>query len=173
MDGWVRFWKTSVNSVGLLTVSGLYWFRSRNFLRMKNSLCFPEFWKFPEFPQQKFASPSCPNWSSFSIHGISWQHQVWRKKVRGRWARKHFPDGRQQGQPATRQSNPVSSKVCLLHSELVSMRDQGSWLLLISTFKRSRALVASHRGQDATDKLHAHGYSVWELQCRMWPFKDC
>lgn len=33
----------SVNSVGLLTVSELYWLRARNFLRMKNSLCFPEF----------------------------------------------------------------------------------------------------------------------------------
>lgn len=86
----------SVNSVGLLTVSGLYWFRSRNFLRMKNSLCFPEFCvltsgkggmkeesklhsvacnlqTLPMSPksQQNFASPSCPNWSSFSIHGIS------------------------------------------------------------------------------------------------------
>lgn len=33
----------SVNSVGLLTVSELYWLRSRNFLRTKKSLCFPEF----------------------------------------------------------------------------------------------------------------------------------
>lgn len=84
-----------------------------------------------------------------------------------------FLMGGSRGNLPTRQSNTLSSKLCLLHSELVSMRDQGSWPLFISTFNRSKTPAVSHRGQDATDKLHAHGNLVEELWCRMWPFRDC
>lgn len=33
----------AVNLTALLTASGLYWPRSRNFLKMKKSLCLPKF----------------------------------------------------------------------------------------------------------------------------------
>lgn len=43
MVGWGSGKPTAVNSIALLTASGLYWLRSRNFLRMKKILCLPKF----------------------------------------------------------------------------------------------------------------------------------
>lgn len=36
----------AANSRALLTESGLYWLRSRNFLKMKSGLCLPKFYIF-------------------------------------------------------------------------------------------------------------------------------